>query len=92
MPTPREERVRLKPEACQPVGLLGVVTLVVQHLAHRRASLNDGSRSHVFGQQVTSCMFGVRKVYVARVVDKLSIDLLGRALVEAPISRFHLEE
>ena len=79
-------------QARQHVRCLDAGAVVVQHLEHRAAGLDDPVRRQALAQQVLAGDVAVGQVDVGRVVDDAAVDLLRHAHVEAAIAGLHVED
>ena len=82
----------LQAKARQHVAGLDLGQVVVEHLVHRAAGLDDPVGRQPLAQQVLAGDRRIGQVDVADVVDDLAVDLLGHALVEAAVARLHVED
>ena len=64
--------------------------VVLEHLAHRRAGVQDPARVQALGEQVASGVLGVDEVEVGDVVDQPAVGLLRDVLVEAAVAGLHV--
>ena len=64
---------------------------VLQDFRHRRSGLDDALRGEPFRDQVSASVLGVRQIDVAGMVHDPPVNLLGHAIVEATVARFHME-
>ncbi len=81
----------LQTQALEYGGSLNAFAVMVQHLPHVGARLDDGLWPNALGDQVTPCVFGQHKIDVAQVIQYLAVQFFRHTLVEAAIARFHME-
>src|ERR1700730_823143 len=67
-------------------------TIVGQNLAHGAARLDDTIGCDALGEQIFPRDRRVGQVDVRSMVDDATVDLLRDALIETPVSRFHMED
>ena len=82
----------LQSESLEHVAPLDLRQVVVEHLVHRAAGLDDAVGRQALAEQILARNAAVGKVDVGDVVDDLAVDLLGHPLVEAAIARLHVED
>ena len=82
----------VQPEPREHVGGVDLRPVVLQHLVHGAAGLDDAVGGQALGQQVVAGDVAVGQVDVGDVVDDPAVDLLGHALVEAAVARLHVED
>src|SRR3546814_5965876 len=63
-----------------------------QNLEHRAAGFNHTVRRQSLAQQHLARDVAVRQVHVGDVIDNDAVDFFGHALVEAPVSGFHVKD
>ena len=73
-------------------SLAAIAARAVDHLLDRVAGDEDAIARDTLAQQVVPAALGVGHEHGARVVDDPPVHLLGHALVEAAVARFHVED
>ena len=79
-------------QALEDVRSRDAIAVVMEHLEHGAAGLDDAVRRDTFPQEVLPGVPAVGHVYVRQVIHHLAVGFLGNPLIEAAVARFHVED